>query len=130
MTFNSHFLKKYLILISISIVFSTFNNYPLYCQISKNNAISTFSIDARDSATGELGIAVASRFFAVGSVVPWAKAGVGAVATQSFANTTFGWRGLELLEKGATPEEVIEILIRNDDDPERRQIGIISSDGK
>lgn len=93
------------------------------------SAISTFSIVARDAATGELGIAVASRFFAVGAVVPWAKAGVGAVATQSFANTTFGWRGLDLLKQGATPEEVVDILIRNDDDPDRRQFGIVSGDG-
>ena len=71
--------------------------------------ISTFSIVGRDAETGELGIAVASRFFAVGSVVPWAKADVGAVATQSYANTSFGWRGLALLEKGATPEEIVQI---------------------
>ena len=63
--------------------------------------IATFSIVGRDPDTGELGVAVASRFFAVGNVVPWAQAGVGAVATQSFANTSFGWRGLELLERGA-----------------------------
>nr|NIN01180.1 DUF1028 domain-containing protein [candidate division Zixibacteria bacterium] len=90
----------------------------------------TFSIIARDSATGELGVAVASRFFAVGVVVPWAKADVGAVATQSYANTTFGWRGLELLEQGATPEQVVEILVREDNDPERRQFGIVAADGK
>lgn len=92
--------------------------------------ISTFSIVGRDSATGELGVAVASRFFAVGSVVPWAKADVGAVATQSFANTTFGWRGLELVEKGANPAEIVNILLRNDPDPTRRQFGIVASDGK
>ena len=91
--------------------------------------VSTFSIVARDSATAELGVAVASRFFAVGTVVPWAKADVGAVATQSFANTSFGWRGLDLLKRGATPEEVIKILLRNDDDPERRQVGIVAADG-
>jgi uncharacterized Ntn-hydrolase superfamily protein len=106
----------------------------LIAQLSDNNEkngpISTFSIVARDPDTGELGVAVASRFFAVGSVVPWAKAGVGAVATQSFANTTFGWRGLELLEKGAVPEEIIGILLRNDDNPEQRQVGIVSADGK
>ena len=96
----------------------------------EREAMATFSIVARDSLTGELGVAVASRFFAVGAVVPWAKADVGAVATQSFANTTFGWRGLELLEKGATPSEVVEILIRNDDDPHRRQFGIVAADGK
>jgi uncharacterized Ntn-hydrolase superfamily protein len=90
----------------------------------------TFSIVARDSLTGELGVAVASRFFAVGAVVPWAKADVGAVATQSYANTTFGWRGLELLEKGTTPEEVVEILVKDDDDPKRRQFGVVAADGK
>jgi len=97
---------------------------------SDHALVSTFSIVARDSATGELGVAVASRFFAVGSVVPWAKADIGAVATQSFANTTFGWRGLDLLEKGASPEEALKILLKNDDDPDRRQVGIVSADGQ
>jgi uncharacterized Ntn-hydrolase superfamily protein len=92
--------------------------------------VSTFSIVGRDSVTGELGVAVASRFFAVGAVVPWARADVGAVATQSFANTSFGWRGLELLEKGASPEEALAILLRNDPEPDRRQIGIVGVDGK
>jgi len=100
------------------------------CGQDNHSVVSTFSICARDSATGELGIAVASRFFAVGSVVPWAKADVGAVATQSFANTSFGGRGLELLEKGVSPDEVIKTLLKDDDDPERRQVGIVSSDGK
>ena len=92
--------------------------------------VSTFSIVARDSLTGELGVAVASRFFAVGSVVPWARAEVGAVATQSFANTSFGWRGLELLDKGASPEEALALLLETDDDPNRRQIGIVAADGR
>ena len=91
--------------------------------------VSTFSIVAGDPEAGELGIAVASRFFAVGSVVPWAQADVGAVATQSFANTSFGWRGIELLEKGVTPEETSEVLIRGDDNPTRRQFGIVAPDG-
>ncbi len=93
-------------------------------------SISTFSIVGRDSLTGEMGVAVASRFFAVGTVVPWARADVGAVATQSFANTTFGWRALDLLEKGASPEEAAQILIRTDSDPDRRQFGIVSACGK
>jgi uncharacterized Ntn-hydrolase superfamily protein len=99
---------------------------------AKNAAenISTFSIVGRDSVNGELGVAVASRFFAVGSVVPWAEAEVGAVATQSFANTSFGWRGLELLRLGLEPIEVIDILLRSDDSPEKRQFGIVASDGK
>jgi uncharacterized Ntn-hydrolase superfamily protein len=93
-------------------------------------SISTFSIVACDSITEELGIAVASRFFAVGSVVPWAKADIGAVATQAYANTSFGWRGLDLLECGANPEEAVQILLRNDDEPEKRQFGIVSANGK
>jgi uncharacterized Ntn-hydrolase superfamily protein len=93
-------------------------------------SIATFSIVARDSLAGELGVAVASRFFAVGSVVPWARADVGAIATQAFANTSFGWRGLELLEQGVTPEEVSQILLRSDSDPEKRQFGIVAADGK
>lgn len=97
---------------------------------AQTDPVSTFSIVAVDTATGELGVAVASRFFAVGSVVPWAKAGVGAVATQSFANTSFGWRGLDLLERGATPQEVVAILLRDDSDPTRRQFGVVSAKGK
>lgn len=92
--------------------------------------VATFSIVASDPNTGELGVAVASRFFTVGNVVPWAKAGVGAVATQSFANTSFGWRGLELLENGATPEEVKNILLRDDTNPTRRQFGMVAPEGK
>ena len=91
--------------------------------------VATFSIVARDSVNGELGVAVASRFFAVGSVVPWAKAGIGAVATQSYANTTFGPRGLDLLDAGATPEQAMAVLIGSDDHPERRQVGIIDAAG-
>ncbi|HDR05202.1 MAG TPA: DUF1028 domain-containing protein [Candidatus Marinimicrobia bacterium] len=92
--------------------------------------VSTFSIVAADPESGEVGIAVASRFFGVGVVVPWAKADVGAVATQSYANTSFGWRGLELLEKGLTPKEVRDILLRNDENPSQRQFGIVSADGQ
>jgi uncharacterized Ntn-hydrolase superfamily protein len=91
--------------------------------------VSTFSIVAGDPETGELGVAVASRFFAVGSVVPWARAEVGAVATQSFANTSFGWRGIELLEKGLTPQEAADVLLRQDDNPKRRQLGIVAPNG-
>lgn len=109
------------------------NSSFAWCEEKMKNMnlnVNTFSIVARDEATGELGVAVASRFFAVGHVVPWAKAGVGAVATQSFMNTSFGWRGLELLEKGLNPEEVVKVLIRNDDNPTQRQMGIVSADGK
>ena len=71
----------------------------------------TFSIVARDHQTGELGIAVQSKFLAVGAVVPWAKAGIGAIATQSWANTSYGPRGLELLASGLSAAETLERLL-------------------
>jgi len=90
---------------------------------------STFSIAAADPESGEVGVAVASRFFAVGTVVPFAKAGVGAVATQSFANTTYGPRGLELLERGVAADEVVKILTRGDDGRDQRQLGVVAANG-
>jgi uncharacterized Ntn-hydrolase superfamily protein len=90
---------------------------------------STFSIVAADPEAGEVGVAVASRFFAVGSVVPFAKAGVGAVATQSFANTSYGPRGLELLERGVAAEEVVRVLTRADDGRDQRQLGVVTAAG-
>ncbi len=91
--------------------------------------VATFSIVARDPATGELGVAVASRFFAVGAVVPYAKAGVGAVATQASANTTYGPEGLALLASGKSPSEALEALLSKDDGRDRRQVGIVSATG-
>lgn len=91
--------------------------------------VATFSIVAADPAAGEVGIAVASRFFAVGSVVPYGEAGVGAVATQASADTTFGPRGLELLERGALPAEIATMLLRGDANANRRQFGIVTADG-
>jgi len=91
--------------------------------------VATFSIVAADPLAGESGAAVASRFFAVGSVVPWARADVGAVATQAYCNTSFGPRGLDLLERGASPEEVLKILLKRDAEPDRRQVGIVTADG-
>jgi uncharacterized Ntn-hydrolase superfamily protein len=101
------------------------DDYPTAFQ-----PVSTFSIVGRDPSTGELGVAVASRFFAVGSVVPWAKADVGAIATQSYANTSFGWRGLELLGKGMTPQAALDELLKNDDHPQQRQVGIVAANGR
>jgi uncharacterized Ntn-hydrolase superfamily protein len=90
---------------------------------------STFSIVAADPKTGEVGVAVASRFFAVGTVVPHARAGVGAVATQSYANTTYGSHGLSLLSHGNSPEKVLEVLVGNDKDRNKRQVGLVSASG-
>lgn len=92
--------------------------------------VCTFSIVARDPEANELGVAVASKFLAVGSVVPWAKADVGAIATQSFANTTYGPKGLELLAAGKSPEEVLKALTEADDGRDERQVGIVDAQGK
>jgi uncharacterized Ntn-hydrolase superfamily protein len=92
--------------------------------------VATFSIAACDPGTGEIGVAVQSKFIAVGSVVPWAKAGVGAVATQSFANLSYGPRGLKLLQEGKAPAEAIALLTADDTEKEQRQVGIISADGR
>jgi uncharacterized Ntn-hydrolase superfamily protein len=91
--------------------------------------IATFSIVGYDPETGELGVAVESKFFAVGAVVPWAKADVGAIATQAFGNTTYGPRGLELLSLGLSPEQVIELLTSMDEGRERRQVGVVDAKG-
>lgn len=90
----------------------------------------TFSIVAYDSEAKEWGVAVASKYLAVGSVVPWAKAGVGAVATQSRVNTTYGTKGLELLAEGKSPEEVLKTLGDADKGKEGRQVAIINAKGE
>ena len=90
----------------------------------------TFSICAFDRDTGELGIAVQSKFLAVGAVVPFARAGVGAIATQSWANTSYGARGLDLLASGVAPDEVVQRLISDDADREKRQLGIVDARGR
>jgi uncharacterized Ntn-hydrolase superfamily protein len=97
--------------------------------VEPREPVATFSVVARDPATGELGVAVASRFFAVGAVVPWAQAGVGAIATQAFANTTYGPEGLELLAAGKAPGLVLDQLLAKDEGRERRQVGIVAASG-
>jgi len=92
-------------------------------------ALMTFSIVARDLQAGESGIAVQSKFLAVGAVVPWAKAGVGAIATQSWANTSYGPRGLELLASGLSASETLTQLTSEDENRAMRQVGIIAITG-
>jgi uncharacterized Ntn-hydrolase superfamily protein len=91
--------------------------------------IATFSIVAIDPATGELGVAVASKFLAVGAVVPWARAGVGAVATQSYANVSYGPTGLELMAAGYSAGETLARLLADDPERELRQVGIVDARG-
>jgi uncharacterized Ntn-hydrolase superfamily protein len=89
----------------------------------------TYSIVAYDSATGDLGVAVQSKFPNVGGIVPWAKAGVGAVATQSLGNTDYGEKGLELLAMGASAGEAMRIVMRGDPRPAQRQVGMVDARG-
>ncbi len=91
---------------------------------------STFSIVAFDPEKNELGVAVESKFLSVGSAVPWVEGGVGAIATQSWANTTYGPRGLDLLRKGATPEETMRTLTGDDEHADERQVGIVDAKGR
>jgi uncharacterized Ntn-hydrolase superfamily protein len=90
----------------------------------------TFSIVAADPDASEVGVATQSKFLAVGAVVPWARGGVGAVATQSFAEVTFGPRGLELLEAGLDPQATLEQLLAADEKRETRQAGIVDASGR
>lgn len=92
--------------------------------------IATFSIVAYDPARGEWGVAVQSKFLAVGAVVSWARAGAGAVATQSYANLTYGPQGLDLMAGGASAAEAIEILTSADDGRSQRQVGMVDAAGR
>ncbi|MGB8954989.1 MAG: DUF1028 domain-containing protein [Tumebacillaceae bacterium] len=96
----------------------------------KDRLIHTFSIVACNPETGEMGVAVASKFLAVGSIVPWAKAGVGAIATQSWANTSFGPNGLAMLAEGKSAQETLKALLEGDEGRDHRQIGIVDRNGQ
>src|SRR3982075_782369 len=89
----------------------------------------TYSIVARDAKTGELGVAVQSHYFQVGPVVPWALSGVGAVATQSRVNVSYGPLGLEFLRSGYTAAEALKALTSGDSQPEIRQCAIVDAAG-
>jgi uncharacterized Ntn-hydrolase superfamily protein len=91
---------------------------------------STFSIVAHDPEAQEWGIAVQSKFLAVGAVVPWAQAGVGAVATQSYANTSFGPNGLALMAEGYSAEETLGQLVARDEGCAQRQAGLVDAQGQ
>lgn len=96
---------------------------------NKDHLVATFSIVGYDPEAKEWGVAVQSKFLGVGALVPWAKAGVGAIATQSWCNTSFGPEGLKLLEEGLSAEKVLEKLLENDEQKEYRQVGIVDANG-
>src|SRR5690242_772275 len=89
----------------------------------------TWSIGARD-ANGALGVAVASRFFAVGALCPYARSGIGAISTQALVNPMYGPRGLELLARGVPPAEAVHLLTAADDGRDHRQVHLIDGEGR
>lgn len=94
------------------------------------NIVATFSIVAFDPQTESFGVAVQSKFLGVGAVVPWAKAGAGAVATQAMANYTYGPRGIELMSQSNTAAKTIDILTGGDSGREHRQLGVVDANGR
>ena len=99
---------------------------PLFAQL---RPVNTFSIVARDSQTGQIGVAVQSHWFAVGQIVPWAEAGVGAVATQSFVDPSYGQLGLDLLRTGKSAPDALRGLLGSDPSCEVRQVAMIDASG-
>jgi uncharacterized Ntn-hydrolase superfamily protein len=99
-------------------------------QAAPQTTIATFSIVARDPATGELGVAVQSRFFAVGAAVPFAEGDVGAIASQAMGNPIYGTRGLQLLRAGHSVQETLAILLKDDPQRDHRQVGIVDAKGQ
>lgn len=97
---------------------------------TRTPTVSTFSIVARDMETGDLGIAVQSKFLAVGAVVPWARANVGAVATQAHANVAYGPDGLALLDTGLSAQAALDQLVSADPGRDARQAGIVDAQGR
>jgi uncharacterized Ntn-hydrolase superfamily protein len=95
-----------------------------------SDEVNTFSIVAYDPAKSEWGVAVASKYLAVGGVVPWAKSGVGAVATQASVNIAHGADGLDLLAKGMSAEEALKALVDGDPQSQVRQLGLVDAQGK
>lgn len=119
-------MKKLLTILLLSLSCST-----LWSQYNKENPlVHTYSIVAYDQATGDIGVAVQSHWFSVGTVVAWAEAGVGAVATQSFSNPAFGPQGLALLKTGLNAEQTLAALINSDEGQAFRQVGVIDASGR
>jgi uncharacterized Ntn-hydrolase superfamily protein len=99
-------------------------------RVASVRPVTTYSIVARDSSTGEIGVAVQSHWFSVGSLVTWAEAGVGAVATQSFVDPRYGPLGLELMRLGRSAPEALRALVMSDADSAVRQVAMIDAQGR
>lgn len=123
---NNPIMKHFLLFLMISL-----NCTQLFSQGTYSDKFAhTFSIVARDPQTGEMGIAVQSHWFSVGSIVSWGEAGVGVVATQSFVNPSFGVKGLMLLKSGKSPQEAVDEMISADEGRDYRQLAIVDSKGR
>ncbi|HSG07669.1 MAG TPA: DUF1028 domain-containing protein [Longimicrobiales bacterium] len=99
-------------------------------EITSRRPVATYSIVARDSVTGEMGVAVQSHWFSVGAIVPWAEAGVGAVATQSFVEPSYGPLGLELMRTGRSAPEALKALVSTDANEAVRQVAMVDAQGR
>src|SRR5256885_11573597 len=113
----------------LAVMLAVLVQQPVVAPADRAKRAHTYSIVAYDSATGDLGVAVQSKFPNVGGIVPWAKAGVGAVATQSLGNTAYGERGLELMAMGASAPEAMRIVMRGDGRRSQRQVGMVDARG-
>jgi len=127
---NTSFLHwRVLIQSSAFLLFAVISNQSIAQYRLREPLAHTFSIVARDEQTGEMAVAVQSHWFSVGTTVSWGEAGVGVVATQSFVNKSFGIRGLDLLRRGLTAQEALDILLKDDEGREVRQVAIIDTKG-
>lgn len=118
-------MKKFMILIVVIISTSSFILSREYSKPAH-----TYSIVAFDKNTGEFGVAVQSHWFSVGSIVPWAESGVGAIATQSFVEVSYGPLGLELMRAGKSAEEALSALVRADKNESVRQVAMVDAQGR
>ena len=121
----SFFVILFLVISSFTIAHTQADKAP-----TPRRPVHTFSIVARDPATGELGVAVQSHWFSVGSIVAWAEAGVGAVATQSFVDPSYGKNGLDLMRSGKSAPDTLKELLAKDEGREVRQVAMIDAQGR
>lgn len=126
-TFNLQYHGVMFIRILIIMLFAAFAS--VVSAEDTTRPVHTYSIVARDAATGQLGVAVQSHWFSVGPLVPWAEAGVGAIATQSFVNPAYGRDGLEMMRGGKTANQTLHQLLQADDGEAVRQVAMIDANG-
>jgi uncharacterized Ntn-hydrolase superfamily protein len=120
--------------LAVYVVFSILSSWPLLATLppeaDASVPVATYSIVARDPESGDFGVAVQSHWFQVGTAVPWSEAGVGAVATQSFVELSYGPKGLELMRKGRSAQEALDLLIAADQQRDVRQVAMVDNKGR